>query len=134
FIRNELQEIVALVNQRNQELKQGLDTSKLTAQLRRRFSSIDRDLKLLRSSLTKLADQISDHEITRRRSEVDNLIDQKNDIYKTFSRPPRVKKYFLCHCCILIDVTTVIYLQKEHIKQKILLNMMIQKEWITVNY
>lgn len=94
FIRNELQEIIALVNQRNQELKQGLDTSKLTAQLRKRFANIDRDLNLLKSSLKKLSDQISENEITRRRSEVDNLIDQKNEIHKSFTRPPRVKKYY----------------------------------------
>jgi hypothetical protein len=89
--RDDLQKIKEGVNTRNQKVQYGStdELHKLNAQLRTAFKTFDRDLIDLREALPSLNYEISEREISRRRNELDQLQQEKNEIFAQFNKQPK---------------------------------------------
>lgn len=82
-----MQDLRELITQRDSSARGGVDVAKLNADIRRKFQREDKDLKTLKNALKKL-DGISAKELSRRKTEIDQLIDEKEEQLKRFNSNP----------------------------------------------
>ncbi|KAL0491365.1 SNARE Qc [Acrasis kona] len=86
--RETLQKIREAVILRNHKLNSGgEDVFKLNANIRQSFKNLDRDLQDLKETLPGLNYAVSDREIARRRSELDNVKQELQELNNQFKKP-----------------------------------------------
>lgn len=115
--KTHIQDLRELIISRDQAIKTGSDVAKLNADIRRKFQREEKDLKTLKAAIKKV-DGLSQKEATGRRTQIDQLIDEREELMKKFNSVAR-KQYNSTSNSIEMIFSTLMIIAKSKRKMKL---------------